>query len=409
MENMESPVLFDTIQTTSGHQIGTMTLNDPKALNALSVDMCKLMATQLTEWASDESIVTVILKGSGDKAFCAGGNIRKLYDSMTDNPTQIPLQQPNAYAVEFFENEYSLYRQMHFYQKPIILWGNGIVMGGGMGLMAMCSHRVVTETTRFAMPEITIGLYPDATGSWFLARMPAKVGLFLGLTGANCNAKDAIFTSLAEYAVASDEYEKVINALVNANWQANCSSLKSTDSHSQDNVNLQDIASQALASVHHVEHLADSNLMTHFDRIQAVVNQGSVHDMDKALRNDNFSKVNGDTDKWLSRAVDTYTHGCPVSAGLTFEIFERASKLSLEQVLYMEMNASLHCANYPDFREGVRALLIDKDKSPKWSKTLDECDTSYIISHLQTAFPNGEHPFEDWLSDKSLSSQLAKG
>ena len=395
MENMEQPVLFDTLTTDCGHVIGMMTLNDPKALNALSVDMCKLMASQLATWRDDEKVVAVILKGAGDKAFCAGGNIRKLYDSMLDNP---PL--PNPYAVEFFTNEYSLYRQMHFYPKPLILWGNGIVMGGGMGLMAMCSHRVVTETTRFAMPEITIGLYPDATGSWFLARMPAKVGLFLGLTGAYCNAQDAIFTSLAEYAVASDEYDKVVQALTQANWQS------SLDGKQE--ISLHDVASQALATVHHTEQLADSNILSHFDRVQALVNQGSIYDIDKALTADDFAQVDGEQDKWLSKAVDTYKHGCPVSAVLTYEAYERAKKLSLEQVLYMEMNLSLHCANNPDFREGVRALLIDKDRNPQWSRTLEQCDKAYIESHFASAFPTSEHPFEGWLSQESLSAKVAK-
>lgn len=398
----EQSVLFDTIDTHCGHQIGTMTLNDPKALNALSVDMCQHMAQQLATWKEDDKVVAVMLKGSGEKAFCAGGNIRKLYDSMADDPIQVPLKQPNPYALEFFENEYRLYHQMHFYPKPLILWGNGIIMGGGMGLMAMCSHRVVTETTRFAMPEITIGLYPDATGSWFLARMPARLGLFLGLTGANANAKDAIVTSLAEYAVASSEYDKVVEALVNANWMAYFANKQGLD-----NVSLQAIASQALATIHHVEHLADSNLMTHFDTIQAVVNKGSMHDIDQALRDEKFAEVNGEIDKWLSNAVANYTHGCPVTAALTFELFQRASKLSLEQVLYLELNASLHCANYPDFREGVRALLIDKDKSPNWSKTLDECETHYIESHLASAFAESEHPFESWLGEASSSTKLA--
>lgn len=403
MENGEQRVLFDTIATNCGHAIGTMTLNDPKALNALSIDMCKLMAGQLSKWEADKKVVAVILKGSGEKAFCAGGNIRKLYDSMVETPTQVPLQQPNPYAVEFFENEYSLYRQMHFYKKPIILWGNGIIMGGGMGLMAMCSHRVVTETTRFAMPEITIGLYPDATGSWFLARMPAKFGLFLGLTGANCNAKDAMFTSLAEYAVASSEYDKVVETLVNANWMTYF-----TKKHGIDSVNLHEIVSHALSTIHHTEHLAESNLMTHFDIIQSLVNKGSIHEIDTVLRDASFANQNGDADKWLSKAIQTYTQGCPVSAALTFEMVGRASKLSLEQVLYMEMNVSLHCVNYPDFREGVRALLVDKDKSPNWHKTLTECDTNYIKSHIESAFPNSEHPFEHWLGVDSFATKLAK-
>lgn len=391
------PVLFDTLSTTSGHTIGTMTLNDPKALNALSVDMCKLMTQQLHTWAHDDTVVAVILKGAGDKAFCAGGNIRKLYDSMLDDASfEVADKRPNPYAVEFFANEYTLYRQMHFYQKPLILWGNGIVMGGGMGLMAMCSHRVVTETTRFAMPEITIGLYPDATGSWFLARMPAKVGLFLGLTGANCNANDAIVTSLAECAVASDEYDKVIEALVAANWQA----------HAEQGEHLHAIASKALASVHHTDHLAPSNVLSHFATIQALVNQGDVQDIDACLRQDDFAQG----DKWLTKAVDTYKQGCPVSAALTVELFHRASKLSLEQVLYMEMNASLHCADSrfnPNFREGVRALLIDKDKSPKWDRSLQDTTEAYVEAHLQSAFADGQHPFADWLTDNALAVTLA--
>lgn len=392
-------VLFTTITTDSRHTIGTITLNDPKALNALSSDMCKLMAHQLTKWQNDPNIVAILLQGSGDKAFCAGGNIRKLYDSMVDFSTQSltspPLQQPNPYAIEFLTHEYNLYRQMHFYPKPIILWGNGIIMGGGMGLMAMCSHRVVTETTRFAMPEITIGLYPDATGSWFLARMPANIGLFLGLTGANCNANDAIFTSLAEYAVASDEYEKVVQALVTADWQQN--------------TNLHDIASHALSQIHHTEQLAESNIINHFAKIQALVNAGSIYDIDTLLQSENWA--NGD--KWLTKAVDTYRQGCPVTACLAFEAFYRAKKLSLEQVLYMEMNISVHCSSpshdhYTDFREGVRALLIDKDKSPKWSRTLAECDKAYIDSHFASAFPNHNHPFESWLGDGSMAVKVVK-
>ncbi|MDO5652475.1 MAG: enoyl-CoA hydratase/isomerase family protein [Moraxella sp.] len=382
-------VLFDTIATDSGHLIGTMTLNDPAALNALSVDMCKLMAAQLTTWQADEQIVAVILQGNSDKAFCAGGNIRNLYHSMLDNPTL-----PNPYAVDFFVHEYGLYRQMHFYTKPLILWGNGIIMGGGMGLMATCSHRIVTETTRFAMPEITIGLYPDATGSWFLSRMPAKIGLFLGLTGAHCNAKDAIFGSLAEYAVASDEYTSIIKALTQADWQPQTANGLNITAHQ--------IASQALSALHHTEHLAESNLLTHFDKIQALVNKGSMYDIHQALTSHEFAGDN----PWLIKVVDTYRHGCPVSAALAFEIFGHASKLSLEQVLYMEANVSLHCANYPDFKEGVRALLIDKDKSPKWSKTLDECDKDYIVSHLKSPFAN--HPFAAWLDTDSLSTKLLK-
>ncbi|WP_434353482.1 enoyl-CoA hydratase/isomerase family protein [Psychrobacter sp. HD31] len=388
--NQSQPILIDTIATASGHAIGTLTLNDPKALNALSVDMCQMISKQLSNWQNDDNIVAILLKGSGDKAFCAGGNIRKLYESMLDNPPM-----PNPYAEEFFSSEYSLFRQMHFYNKPIVLWANGIVMGGGMGLMAMCSHRVVTETTRFAMPEITIGLYPDATGSWLLQRFPAKLGLFLGLTGANCNGADALIGNMAEFAVTSEQYDDMVHALSSADWA------NSADLH--------DTASQALATVHHTEQLAESNLINHWQALQAIVNAGDIHAIDQVLQNAELAEKYKD-DKWMSRAISTYQHGCPVTAGLTFEAFKRAKKLSLEQILYMEMNLSLHCANNPDFREGVRALLIDKDRTPKWSKTLAECGgkegRSYIDSHFNSPYDEGKHPFENWLDNGSKSADL---
>lgn len=380
----DMPIQFNTQSTTSGHQLGLMTLNDPKALNALSIDMCRLMTKQLEVWQNDDNLVAVVLRGTGDKAFCAGGNIRKLYESMLDNP---PL--PNPYATEFFSVEYRLYRLMHNYPKPIILWGSGIVMGGGLGLMAMCSHRIATETTRIAMPEITIGLYPDATGSWFLQRMPAKTGLFLGLTGANCNGTDAMLVNLAEFAMTSDEFETMLNHLAQANWSDNTA-------------NLHEIASRALSDIHHIEHLPTSHLVTHWQTICTLMNKGSIHDIDRVLQNDDFAKQFAD-DAWFSKAIATYRHGCPVSAALTFELFERVKGLSLEQVLYLEMNASLHCANNPDFREGVRALLVDKDKSPKWSRSLDECDMTYIESHLASPFTATPHPFSSWLTQSKFT------
>ncbi|PIE46756.1 MAG: crotonase [Gammaproteobacteria bacterium] len=388
----DQPILVETLATDSGHLIGVLTLNDPKALNALSVDMCKLISENLSNWQDDDKVIAVLLKGSGDKAFCAGGNIRKLYESMIDNPPM-----PNPYAEGFFTGEYSLFRQMHFYNKPIIQWGNGIVMGGGMGLMAMCSHRVVTETTRIAMPEISIGLYPDATGSWLLQRMPAKAGLFLGLTGANCNGADALLLNMAECAIASNNFDGLITALTTADW-ANSSDLHDTTSH-------------VLGQIHQTEHLAASNVATHWQLITDIVNKGDIQDIDRALQDPTILEKYAD-DKWVIRAVKSYQHGCPVSAALTYEIFKRAKKLSLEQILYMELNLSLHCANNPDFREGVRALLIDKDRSPKWSKTLAECSGSdghaYINSHFNAPYTDGKHPFNGWLGTDSKSAALVR-
>lgn len=407
----EAPVLFETQDTLCGHLIGIMTLNTPKSLNALSVEMCQLLSQQLVDWQSDQQIVAIVLKGAGDKAFCAGGDIRKLYDSMTQ---RAPL--PNPYATEFFGNEYRLYRQMHFYPKPLILWGDGIIMGGGMGLMAGCSHRIVTERTRFAMPEITIGLFPDATGSWFLQRMPAKTGLFLGLTGALCNAKDALFANLAEYSAISSDYDAIIDRLVQVDWR---SELETGGGR------LHSIVSRTLAAhtktppvsnTHAAEtELAESKLAEYWQIIQQIMDSGGLADIDALLQDDQaLSALDADfaQERWVQKAIATYRQGCPTSAALTYEIYHRVADLSLEQILYLEANVAVHCAANPDFREGVRALLIDKDKNPQWSRSLAEClsveGRQYIEQHFDNPYSGSAHPLQEWLGDDALGSQFVR-
>ncbi len=377
-------LIIDTISTDSLHTLGIITLDNAKALNAIDADMCHNILIQLQQWHDDDTIVAVILRGSGDKALCAGGDIRKLYHSAIN---QTATTQANPYAEEFFTNEYRLNNYMHCYNKPIITWASGIVMGGGMGLMSMSSHRVVTDTTRFAMPEISIGLYPDATGSWTLQRMPQKVGLFLGLTASHGNGADALIGNIAEYAMASDDYQNMVNALIQADW------------HNSKIDSLHHIASRALSRLHRTDQLAESNFIKHWQTINTICNQGSIIDIDNYLQSDQFAEQCAN-DQWLRRAIDNYNHGCPVSSVLTYEIFQRAKSLSLPQALYMELIVSLNCINNADFREGVRALLIDKDKSPQWSKTLTECVTDegkeYINAHFDLPYQDYQHPFVDW-------------
>ena len=400
----DASVLFSTEPTDCGHLIGVMTLNTPKSLNALSVEMCQLLSQQLEQWQGDEQVVALLLKGAGDKAFCAGGDIRKLYDSMS---IDAPL--PNPYATEFFGHEYRLYRQMHFYPKPLILWGDGIIMGGGMGLMAGCSHRLVTERTRFAMPEITIGLFPDASGSWFLQRMPAKTGLFLGLTGAMCNGSDALLANLAEYAVASSDYDGVIQSLKQSDWQVATSSTDKCDNNRAHSIVSRVLASQPIAE------LPASKLATYWQPIQQLMNSGGLGDIDALLQSDAaLEKIDTEfaNDSWTQRAVDTYRHGCPVTAALTYALYYKVTDLSLEQVLYLEANVAVNCAANPDFKEGVRALLIDKDRNPQWSRSLADCLSSegqaYIQQHFVNPYAKGEHPLGDWLGDEALGSQSVR-
>lgn len=377
-------VLFETVITHCGHGLGVMTLNSPKSLNALSVDMCHLLSAALSDWQEDERLVAVILKGAGDKAFCAGGDIRKLYDSMKDKSLL-----PNPYATSFFGSEYKLFQQMHSFTKPIILWGDGIVMGGGMGLLASCSHRIVTEKTQFAMPEVTIGLFPDASGSWFLQKFPAKSGLFLGLTGARGTASDLILGNLAEFALACD-YDAIIQKLVATNWQS-ATNPKSTDT-------AHGLVSQALSQLPKAT-LTESKLARYWRPISQIMNSGSLADIDAILQDDKkIAAISSDfaEDEWTKRTLNSYRNGCPVTKALAFELYYKVGTLSFEQILYLETNVALHCSANPDFKEGVRALLIDKDKRPNWSRTLKDCLTfegrRYIDSHFDNPYSAGNHP-----------------
>ena len=170
--------------------------------------MAGIMLDALRQWQARSDIVAVVIDAAGEKAFCAGGDIVSMYNSMVEAHGEVP-----AFLETFFETEYTLDYTIHNYNKPIIVWGSGIVMGGGMGLLCGASHRVVTETSRLAMPEISIGLYPDVGGSYFLPRLPGKSGLFLGLTGGQMNAADAMYVGLADVMVSSAEKEICCRAL----------------------------------------------------------------------------------------------------------------------------------------------------------------------------------------------------
>ena len=188
MTDTNTPVLFERLPAANGAVVGLLTLNAEKSLNALSLDMVDLMQAQLSDWQHDAQVAAVFMRGAGDKAFCAGGDIQAIYQSMIATPGG-----PCEYAEAFFKREYRLDYLLHTYPKPVISWGHGIVMGGGLGVHAGARHKIVTEKTRFAMPEIGIGLFPDVGGTWFLNRMPGKTGLFVALTAAALNAGDALY------------------------------------------------------------------------------------------------------------------------------------------------------------------------------------------------------------------------
>lgn len=317
--------------------LGKLVLDKPKALNALSTDMIEAMQALLDEWANDAHIKAVWIEGAGDKAFCAGGDVVMLYHSMLATAAgAVP-----AKAHEFFSKEYRLDQTIHTYAKPIIIYADGIVMGGGLGVAVGGSHRIVTERSMIAMPEVTIGLYPDVGASWFFNRMPGRCAEFLGMTGARMNAADALFTRLADHAVATEDLADLQLAI-----------LESDGSH--------DGITEAIQSVQMEQRVHESPLWVNYELINELMAPVDLVDVVQQ-----FEDLETD-DKWLGFAAKGLLHGCPMTLHLVREQIKRAKHMSLADVFAMELVVSTQCAMHPDLAEGIRALLIDKDNQPQW-------------------------------------------
>lgn len=372
----DAAVLFKQVPTRSGHAIGFAQLNAEKSLNALSLSMIRLLDAQLRTWAADPNIACVVLHGAGEKAFCAGGDVRSLYHAMKDYRDAPPVPA----AVTFFTEEYRLDYLLHRYSKPLLVWGTGIVLGGGLGLMAGASHRVVTETSRVGMPEITIGLFPDVGASWFLQRIPRRAGLFLALTGAHMNGHDALVAGLADHFLRSSDREAVFSQLDQVEWTANVEANRealSTLLRERSNT------AQPL--------LPTSNLEQHEALIETLCSGSSINQIVASI-----IAYAGD-DAWLKRAASTLAAGSPTTAALSWELQRRARTMSLADALRMELIVAVQCCAHPDLGEGVRALLIDKDNAPRWTpRTLDEITPAWVDEHFaEPSWPGGKHPLAD--------------
>jgi len=364
----EAPLLTQTVATANGKAIGIATLNAPKSLNSLTLPMVDQLVVQLRAWQNDANIVCVVLRGSGEKAFCAGGDVVALHNSAVSG---------DSYAATFFEHEYRVDYLIHTFQKPIIVWGHGIVMGGGMGLLAGASHRVVTAQTRLAMPEVTIGLYPDVGGSFFLNRAPGRTGLFLALTGASINASDALFLGMADRFLDNAQYNDVVAALRAQTWNDAALARKQV--------------SDVLRKFEATAGARPANVVRdHYDYIQQVTDGDVVDDIVA-----NINAYAGD-DEWLRKGAATLKIGCPVTIHIIDQQLKRGHKLSLKEVFQMELVISINCTRFKSFPEGVRALLIDKDKNPKFEPaTLAGVTPELIEEHFKSPFGGKSNPLAD--------------
>ena len=344
----------DAVLASVRNHIGHLTLNRPAGLNAITLDMVRQLTAHLQAWADDAEVYAVVLRGAGEKAFCAGGDIRSLYDSFKQGDT---LHQ------DFFVEEYALDLAIHHYRKPVLALMDGFVLGGGMGLVQGADLRVVTERSRLAMPEVAIGYFPDVGGSYFLSRIPGELGTYLGVTGVQIRAADALYCGLADWYIDSAKWVELDQKLDGLQWH---------DSPLKD-------LQGALAKLA-VQQLPDAPLAALRPAIDHFFGLPDVPSIVEQLQQVTVA----DSHDWALTTANLMQTRSPLAMAVTLEMLRRGRHLPLEQCFALELHLDRQWFERGDLIEGVRALIIDKDKTPKWNPpTLHALDASHVESFFR--------------------------
>lgn len=376
MSAHDVPILVKLIdcQKAPGKQVAEITLNSPATLNSLTLAMIDAIAPQLAAWRNDDAIVCIVLRGAGDRAFCAGGDVQALQQAIVQNRAAGRVVDP--YPDNFFEREYRLDYAIHTYPKPIVVLGHGIVMGGGLGLFGGASVRVVSEVSRIALPEITIGLFPDAGASWLLRNLPAGHAAYLGMTGANINARDALDCGWASHAVLAQDIYKLTHELSALSWS------QAAQDHQRQ---IEEMLAPKAASI--AAQLPSPQL--------AACEQG-IERLDGASTPELMATLEQQAGRspWIDKALATMHRGCPTSLGIVAKQLQRIQTLDLVECFQLEMIIAAQCARHADFAEGVRALLVDKDNSPQWQyKDIESLPDEHVAAHFSPPWEN--NPLHD--------------
>jgi enoyl-CoA hydratase/carnithine racemase len=336
----EPEVIF-TIQGVAG----LITLNRPKALNAINLDMIRQIYAQLKAWETDSRVAFVVIEGAGGRAFCAGGDVRSVYAAR--------LRDDRTYMDHIFREEYQMNYEISKYPKPYISLINGICMGGGMGLSIHGSYRVVTDDTVMAMPETSIGYFTDIGASYFLNQCPGKMGLWMGLTGEKIKVGDCLYGTLATHYVPQSEWGTL-----------------------RDNVLESLSAYDAIAELEMLSQPAPISALKEYQSLMDEMFSGSsvegiIEHLDKSQ--------NAITYEWLKAMVNK----SPTSMKMIYTLLLRTKGLPLKKCLPLEFRLSQRFVDDYDFFEGVRALLIDKDNRPQWQpSTLKDVTPAIVKKHF---------------------------
>jgi enoyl-CoA hydratase len=307
-------------------RLGLITLNRPQAVNALTAGMVSALLEQLTAWANDDGVATVLVRGAGERGLCAGGDIVAIYEDMLAG---------GGKTADFWQSEYRVNALIARYPKPYVALMDGLVLGGGVGISAHGSVRVVTERTRMGMPETTIGFAPDVGGTLLLSRAPGEAGTHAALTGAHLSGADALHLGLADRYVPSDRLGDLLAALES------------------------DAAEAAVRRF--TAGAPASALAGQRDWIDRCYSSDDAEEIVNRLRS-----FDGDGDGEAANAAHTIEAKSPTSVKVTLASLRRVKGLSLDQALAQEYRVGLRFLEAPDFREGIRAQVVDKDRTPRW-------------------------------------------
>lgn len=354
MTDHEAPVLVERRGS-----LGVLTLNRPRAINALTHEMVTLMHAALNEWREDPAVAAVLLVGSGERGLCAGGDIVSIYRDAVDG---------GRGSEQFWSDEYRLNAAIAAYPKPYVALMDGIVLGGGVGVSAHASHRVVTEKTRLGMPEVGIGFVPDVGGTWLLSRAPGELGTLVALTGGHLDGADAIEVGLADHFVASDDLEKLASLLEEIPA---------------------DEAITRVAGPRPASGLARQRLWA-----DETFGHDSVGQIVAALE----QRVEPEAQKALS----ALQRSSPTSVVVTLRALRQAKHLDLGEALAQEYRIAVRMLRGHDFPEGIRAQVIDKDRNPQWQPgsvaqvTTDAVDSYFApLDEAELVLRPESHPSTD--------------
>jgi enoyl-CoA hydratase/carnithine racemase len=352
---------MDVLSEIRNH-IAFITLNRPSALNALSLQMIATLRTLLEQYAADPGIYAVVLNGAGDKAFCAGGDIRALYHSFKSG---------GSLHHEFFETEYPVDFLLYSYPKPYAVLMDGITMGGGMGISQGSKLRIVGERTRIAMPEVAIGFFPDVGGSFFLSRLAGKLGTYLALTGVQIQAADALYCRLADLYLPPAAIELLSADLASLRWREDPSA---------------DMRAflKARAAM-----TAPAPLSVLRDGIDAHFSQPTVRAILASLE----AERRREYADWAQDTAKLMRSRSPTMLSVTLRQLQRAAHLNLADCFRMELGMAAHSFEQGDFPEGVRAVLVDKDNAPRWQPNrIEEVTDEMVSAFFRERWSAATHP-----------------